>query len=75
MSVESISNFTNPAAELQAALPADTNKLLLANVYCGHCDRAFTITNDSGVVNGSDLLLVGKCAECLGDAAKVIEIG
>lgn len=75
MSVESIPNFTRPAAELWAALPADTKKLQLANVYCGHCGRAVTITNFSGVVKGGDLLLVGKCAECLGDVARVIDIG
>ncbi len=78
MSVESIPNFTHPAAELWAALPVATKKLLLANVYCGHCGhcgRAVTITNYSGVVKGGDLLLVGKCAECLGDVARVIEIG
>jgi hypothetical protein len=75
VSVESIPNFTRPAAELWAALPAATKKLLLAKVYCGQCGRAVTITNYSGVVKGGDLLLVGKCAECLGDVARVIEIG
>ena len=32
-----------------------------------------TITNFSGVVKGGDLLLVGKCAECHSDVARVIE--
>ena len=73
--VESIPNFTHLAAELWATLPAATKKLLLTNVYCGHCGRAVTITNDSAVAKGGALLFVGKCAECLGDVARVIEIG
>jgi hypothetical protein len=32
-----------------------------------------TITNFSGTINRGDLLLVGKCAECHGDVARVIE--
>jgi hypothetical protein len=34
-----------------------------------------TITNFSGAIKGRDLLLVGKCAECRGDVARVIEGG
>ena len=73
MTVESFPEFTAPAAKLWAAIPAATKKLLLANVYCGHCRGSVTITNFSGVVRGGDLLLVGKCAECHGDVARVIE--
>lgn len=75
MTVESFPNFTAPAAKLWAAIPSATKKLLLANVYCGHCRGAVTITNFSGVVRGGDLLLVGKCAECHGDVARVVEMG
>jgi hypothetical protein len=74
MTVESIHNFTAPAAKLWATLPLATKKLLLANVYCGQCRDAVTITNFSGVVRSGDLLLVGKCAECHGDVARVIEM-
>lgn len=73
MVIESIPKFTSPAAKLWATIPSDIKKLLLANVWCGKCAHAVTITNFSGAVKGGDLLLVGKCAECHGDVARVIE--
>lgn len=73
MAVESISKFTGPAAKLWAAIPADRKKQLLSNVWCGKCSHAVTITNFTGAVKAGDLLLVGKCAECHGDVARLIE--
>jgi hypothetical protein len=46
---------------------------VLGNVWCGQCRHEVTITNFSGTIKGGDLLLVGKCAECHGDVARVIE--
>lgn len=74
MPVESLPKFTGPAAELWAAMPSDSKRLLLSNVWCGKCGHAVTITNFSGAVKAGDLLLVGLCAECHGDVARVIEI-
>jgi hypothetical protein len=74
MTIESIPNFTEPAAKLWATIPADRKKLLLANVLCGTCHHSVTITNFTGVVKAGDLLLVGLCAECRGDVARLIEI-
>jgi hypothetical protein len=73
MTLESIPNFTEPAAKLWKAIPADIKKLLLANVWCGQCSDATIITNFTGVVRKGDLLLVGKCARCHGDVARLIE--
>lgn len=73
MTVESIPKFTAPAAKLWAAISSESKKLLLANVWCGKCRHAVTITNFSGAVKAGDLLLVGKCAECHGDVARLIE--
>lgn len=75
MNVETLPNFTAPAAKLRKAIPPDTRKLLLSNVWCGTCRHEVTITNFSGAVRGGDLLLVGRCAECQGDVARVIESG
>ena len=75
MPVETIPNFTAPAAKLWAKIPAHTRKLLLSNVWCVNCHHEVTITNFSGAVRGGDLLLVGRCAECQGDVARVIESG
>jgi hypothetical protein len=46
---------------------------LLSNVWCGQCRHETTITNFCGAIKGDDLLLVGRCAECHGDVARVIE--
>jgi len=75
MNLESIPQFTGPAAKLWATVPAHAKKLLLANVWCGKCRHGVTITNFTGAVKAGDLLLVGLCSECRGDVARVIEIG
>ena len=72
MTIESIPKFTMPAAKLWAAIPSDSNKLLLSNVWCGKCRHEVTITNFYETVKAGDLLLVGLCSECHGDVARVI---
>lgn len=74
MTIESIPKFTAPAAKLWAKMPTDVRKLYLSNVWCGKCRHEVTITNFSGTVKGGDLLLVGQCAECHGDVARLIEM-
>ena len=73
MPIESIPTFTAPAAKLWKAIPDEFRKKLLANVWCGKCSDVTTITNFSGAVKGGDLLLVGKCAVCHGDVARLVE--
>ncbi len=75
MTIETLPNFTAPADKLWNAIPPETRKLLLANVWCGTCCHSVTIKNFSGAVKSVDLLLVGKCAECMGDVARLIETG
>jgi hypothetical protein len=75
MTIESLPSFTPPAAKLWKAIPEDIRKKLLMNVWCGHCHQGTTIINFSGAVKGGDLLLVGKCAVCHGDVARVVEQG
>ena len=71
--VESLPNFTKPARQRWESIPADIRQRLLSNVWCGQCRHETTITNFSDAIKGGDLLLVGKCAECHGDVARVIE--
>ena len=71
--VESFPSFTKPARQRWESIPADIRKRLLSNVWCGQCRHETTITNFSGTIKGCDLLLVGKCAECRSDVARVIE--
>jgi len=74
MTIESIPKFTAPAANLWKRLPEYARKLYISNVWCGRCRHEVTITNFSGTVKGGDLLLVGQCAECHSDVARVIEM-
>jgi len=74
VSIESLPKFTEPATKFWANVPAAIKKQLLANVWCGKCRHEVTITNFTGTVKASDLLLVGVCAECRGDVARVIEM-
>lgn len=74
MPIEYIPKFTDQAAKLWATIPTETKKALLSNVWCGQCRHEVTITNFSGTVKGRDLLLVGLCAECRADVARLIEM-
>lgn len=67
------SNFTLEALEVWNAIPADIRPLLLADVYCINCDREVNITAFHARKDGEDLVLIGKCASCNGDLARVIE--
>ncbi len=75
LTVESVPNFSAPAAKLWANTPAHTRKLLLSNAWCGSCRHEVTITNFTGAVRSGNLLLVGRCAECGKDVARVVESG
>lgn len=71
MGIESLPDFTQPARQRWESIPSDIRQRLLSNVWCGHCSHKVTITNFSGTIKDRDLLLVGKCAECHGDVARV----
>jgi hypothetical protein len=75
MSLESIPKFTPPAAKLWSAINPENKKLLLAEVWCVSCRHSVIIKNFTGVVKSGALLLVGQCAECRGDVARVVEAG
>ena len=73
MTIESLPDFTPPARQRWESIPGDIRQRFLANVWCGQCRHEVRITNFSGTIKGDDLLLVGQCAECHGDVARVIE--
>jgi hypothetical protein len=72
MDIEPPPQFSAPAAKLWAGIPDSAKKNLLSNVWCGKCHHEVTITNFSGTVSSGDLLLVGVCAECHSDVAKLV---
>ncbi len=73
MTVESLPAFTRLARQRWESIPDDIRQRLLTNVWCMHCRHEVTITNFSGTIKSGNLLLVGKCAECHSDVARVIE--
>ena len=72
MAVQNLPDFTRPARQRWESIPTDIRQRLLANVWCG-ARHEVTITNFTGTIKSGNLLLVGKCAECHGDVARVIE--
>jgi len=44
-----------------------------ANVWCGNCRRFVHIIVDSGKMEGMCLLLSGRCRDCNGSVARLIE--
>lgn len=73
MAIESLQTFTKPARQRWESIPADIRQWPLSNVWCEQCRHETTIANFSGTLKGGDVLLVGKCAKCHGDVARVIE--
>jgi hypothetical protein len=73
MNVEPLPTFTKPARQRWESIPAEIRQRILSNVWCGHCRSETTITHFSGSIKGGDLLLVGQCAICHSDVARVIE--
>jgi hypothetical protein len=73
MAFDPLPNFSPLARQRWESIPAEIRQRLLTNVWCGRCCHEVTITNFSGTIKGGDLLLVGKCAECHGEVARVIE--
>jgi hypothetical protein len=71
--VASPPTFTKPARQRWESIPRHLRQRLLSNVWCGQCSREVTITDYSGTMKGRDLLLVGCCADCRGEVARVIE--
>ena len=71
--VESLPTFTKAARQRWESIPSHVRQRLLTNVWCGHCGHEIAITDISGTMKGRDLLLVGRCADCRGEVARVIE--
>lgn len=73
MAIESLPALTKPARQRWESIPADIRQRLLSNVWCGQCRHETIITNFTGTLKGGKLLLMGQCAECRSDVARVIE--
>ena len=74
MASDAIPYFADdPAIKLWGKVTDEGKRLILANVWCGKCGHGVAIEDYTGSVVGGDLLLTGKCSDCHGDVARVVE--
>lgn len=55
------------------SLPKNIRGELIDNVWCGHCSDVVTILGFTIEDNDFGIVLKGKCKNCGGDVARVIE--
>ena len=67
------SEFTEEAKILWETIPPQVQEQLIANVWCGKCLGATTITDFKGDIEDGVLVLSGSCVKCGGKVARVIE--
>ncbi|WP_146176573.1 hypothetical protein [Chromobacterium sp. Panama] len=68
-----MSEFIPNAQSFWNAIAPHTQQRLLENVWCAHCREQTTIVDFSGRIERGNLLLLGRCATCGGNVARVIE--
>lgn len=65
--------FTPRAAVLWGTIPKEARERILANVFCGQCRDAVTITKFTGEERNGDVYLKGSCANCGHEVVRVVE--
>lgn len=65
--------WTDEAKETWEAIPMETRKKILKNVWCSACRTITTITGYWGRIEGESLILTGLCTRCRGKVARVLE--
>ncbi len=60
-------------AEIWAAVPLESQQMILANVYCSHCGHGVRIADFDAEVIGRGLLLSSMCPDCGGKVARHVE--
>ena len=67
--------FTLQAARRWSELDGTLKMRLLNNVWCVACHTTTTIVQFTGRIEQGDLVLDGRCINCGGPVARVIEVG
>ncbi len=67
--------FTGPAESLWNAIETHVRVRLLNNVWCVQCASSSSIQLLEGRVERGDLVLRGRCIDCGGEVARVVESG
>jgi hypothetical protein len=65
--------FTAPALKRWDKIPASMQAKLLGSVWCSACSKAVYIIVESGKIKNNNLILTGRCADCGGQVARLIE--
>jgi len=66
--------FTTQAAVLWGTIPVESQKRILAAVFCVKCRDAVQIVNFTGDVDKrGDVVLKGSCAKCGYEVVRVVE--
>ena len=73
MTADLTPDSSKEALALWVSIPEEIRPMLLADVSCIHCGGEVVLSGAKGMMDGSDLVLIGRCSECGGDLARVIE--
>ena len=65
--------FSDNARVMWDTIPQQAQEQLLNNVWCVHCSSGTTITDFKGDMEKGDLILRGRCVNCGGKVARLIE--
>jgi hypothetical protein len=65
--------FTASALKRWDTIPKSIQVKLLGSVWCGACSKTVYIIVESGRIEKNDLILSGRCAECGGPVARLVE--
>jgi len=65
--------FDKQAVKKFNQIPDDIKSKILSNVYCSKCKDTVKIVNFTAHMDGDDLILKGKCANCSGDVTRLVE--
>jgi hypothetical protein len=73
MQIPKHSIFSAPALKRWDELTPLIQAKLLGNVWCGACSKAVHILVESGRIEKKNLILTGRCADCGGRVARLVE--
>ena len=65
--------FDKKAMQKFNQIPDDIKSKILSNVYCPNCKDTLRIVEFEATLDKDDLLLKGKCENCSGQVARLIE--
>ncbi|MDQ7060926.1 MAG: hypothetical protein Q9M43_07195 [Sulfurimonas sp.] len=65
--------FDKKAMQKFNEIPDDMKSMLLSNVYCSNCKDMVKIVNFEATMDRDNLVLKGKCENCSGKVARLIE--